>query len=149
MAKSKRKRILPKRESVKQAQFLATYRTCGNIRKTAELTKIERRTHYKWMDNDPSYKERFMEAHEDAIESLEAEALRRAVDGVEKPVFGSGGQGVGTVKVGSIREYSDTLLIFLLKGAKPEKYRDNAKVQLEGSMNHTGNVQIFIPENGR
>jgi hypothetical protein len=29
----------------------------------------------------------------------------------------------------AVREYSDTLLIFLLKGMRPQKYRDQARVE--------------------
>ena len=43
-------------------------------------------------------------------DALEAEARRRAVEGVRKPVFYQG------VICGWVGEYSDTLLIFLLKG---------------------------------
>ena len=59
-------------------------------------------------------------------EALEDEATRRAAEGVDEPVFHQGAQ------VGTIRKYSDTLAIFLLKGAMPEKYRDNAKLELSG-----------------
>jgi hypothetical protein len=65
---------------------------------------------------------------DDAIEAgadvLEAEAWRRAVEGVERPIV-SGGKVVTTV-----REYSDTLLIFLLKGRRPEKY---ARFEVSGA----------------
>ena len=46
---------------------------------------------------------------------LEDEARRRAVDGVDEPVFQQGKQ------VGTIRKHSDTLLIFLLKGIRPQE----------------------------
>lgn len=49
---------------------------------------------------------------------LEREAMRRAHEGVRKPVY-QGGK-----RVGFIQEYCDTLLIFLLKGLRPEKYRE-------------------------
>lgn len=52
--------------------------------------------------------------------ALEDEARRRAMDGVEKPVFYQGSQ------CGVIRDYSDTLLMFLLKNGLPDKYRDKA-----------------------
>ena len=61
----------------------------------------------------------FEEASEDAADSLEAEARRRAVEGVEEPVGWYKGQAGGVV-----RKYSDTLLIFLLKGRRPELYRE-------------------------
>jgi hypothetical protein len=57
-------------------------------------------------------------AYEQAGERLEQEARRRAVEGTKKNVYYQGEPcGVNT-------EYSDTLLIFLLKGAKPEKYAE-------------------------
>ena len=36
------------------------------------------------------------------------------------------------VECGKIRKYSDTLMIFLLKGMNPRKFRDNATIE------HTG-----------
>ncbi len=74
------------------------------------------------------------EAREEAADHLEDEARRRAVDGWDEPVYGSGGTGVGTVEVGTIRKYDSTLLIFLLKGARPEKYRERFDAKLSGSL---------------
>ena len=48
-------------------------------------------------------------AEEDAIQQLELEARRRAFEGFDKPVFHAGEQ------CGLIRQYSDVLLMFLLK----------------------------------
>jgi hypothetical protein len=108
----------------KQAAFLAAYSECGNIKLAGEISKTDRFNHYDWMKIDPTYPERFATAKEMAVETLEAEARRRAVEGVEEPVYGSMGQGAGTGQVGTVTKYSDVLLIFLLKGAAPEKYRD-------------------------
>ena len=54
---------------------------------------------------------------------LEAEAHRRAVEGVEEPVGWYRGKPGGTV-----RRYSDNLLMFLLKGVLPERYKDRMEV---------------------
>ncbi len=59
--------------------------------------------------------------------TLESEANRRAVEGVEKPVGWHRGQPGGYV-----RDYSDTLLIFLLKGLRPEKYQE--RLELLGAL---------------
>jgi hypothetical protein len=59
-------------------------------------------------------------------DALEDEANRRAREGVERPVY-QGGKFVG-----AIREFSDTLLIFLLKGLKPEKFRENSHIEHSG-----------------
>ncbi len=83
----------------------------------ARAAKINRSTHYRWLE-DLEYADAFDEAKEEAVDVLEMEARRRAVEGIDRPVFYQG------KKVGSVRSYSDTLLIFLLKGAMPEKYRE-------------------------
>ena len=55
------------------------------------------------------------------MDDLELEARRRAVEGTERPVFYQGGE------VGYVREYSDTLLIFLLKAHRPNKFRERVE----------------------
>ena len=89
------------------------------------MAGIDRGTHYDWLQKDPEYRAQFERAQEVAIQALEDEAVRRAYEGVERPVY-QGGE-----KVGVIREYSDTLLIFLLKGARPQKYRERYDVVVE------------------
>jgi hypothetical protein len=69
---------------------------------------------------DAEFAARWKEADNLAVERLEAEADRRAVDGTDKPVFYQG------QRCGEIREYSDTLLIFRLKARRPEVYRERS-----------------------
>lgn len=109
-----------------QAAFLVAYAECGTIRHAAKAAGIGRRTHYEWIDADPEYAEAFEDATQEAGESLEAEARRRAVEGVDQPVY-QGGK-----KVGVIRKHSDVLLIFLLNGIFPEKYRARNSTELTG-----------------
>jgi hypothetical protein len=78
---------------------------------------VERATAYR--DRDPRFAAAWDEAAEDGTDLLELECRRRAVEGVDRPVFYKGQQ------VGTVKEYSDRLLIFLLKANRPEKYRDN------------------------
>nr|NIP59005.1 hypothetical protein [Gemmatimonadota bacterium]NIR79393.1 hypothetical protein [Gemmatimonadota bacterium]NIT88066.1 hypothetical protein [Gemmatimonadota bacterium]NIU31898.1 hypothetical protein [Gemmatimonadota bacterium]NIU36517.1 hypothetical protein [Gemmatimonadota bacterium] len=89
-------------ENPKQRAFLTAFRELCNIRQAAESAGISRRTHYRWMDVDQEYVQAFEAAKEDAADLLEAEAWRRAVDGVEKPVGWYKGEAGGKV-----REYSD------------------------------------------
>jgi len=112
-------------ETIKQRAFLAAYAEVGNISQAANIAKINRCSHYDWM-KDEDYQRRFHEAHIEACEHLEAEARRRAVKGVAKPVFFRGEE------CGYVQEYSDTLLMFLMKGAMPGKYADRVKQE------HTG-----------
>jgi hypothetical protein len=56
---------------------------------------------------------------------LENEAIRRAYHGVEKPFTVAGNQKI-------ITNTAIPLLIFLLKGARPQKYRDSVCQELTG-----------------
>lgn len=121
MAKKKNTNAKGKYNGVaaRQRAFLAAYRKCGVISVAAESAKVDRTQHYRWLeDKADDYQERFEHAKEDACEALEVEARRRAVDGWDEPVFHDGHV------CGKKRRFSDALLIFLLKGANPEKYRE-------------------------
>ena len=111
----------------KKEAFLAAYAVTCSISGAAKAARINRGTHYDWLQADPEYKAKFERAQEVAIQALEDEAVRRAYEGVERPVY-QGGE-----KVGVIREYSDTLLIFLLKGLRPAKYRERYDVAVEAA----------------
>ena len=93
------------------------------MRLACEAAEVGRSSHYRWLD-DPEYREAFDLAKEDAADILEAEAKRRAVEGVEEPAGWYKGEAGGVV-----RKYSDTLLIFLLKGLRPEVYRERMEVR--------------------
>lgn len=108
-------------------KFLEIISRTGNISEAARQTRTARRTHYNWMDSDPEYAKAFNEAMEDAADNLELEARRRAVDGVEEPVYYKG------EVCGTVTKYSDSLLMFLLKGAKPDKYADRQKTEMSGT----------------
>jgi len=94
--------------------------------RACEVSGVGRSSHYRWLEHDPDYREAFDLARQETAHRLEAEAYRRAVEGVEKPVGWYMGQPGGYV-----REYSDKLLIVLLKATMPDKYasRNEAKGQ--------------------
>ena len=114
--------------------FLAHFALTGNITASAAAVGIDRGTAARLRDRDKGFDEACKAALEEASDHLEEEARRRAVDGWVEPVYGSGGTGVGTIEVGTIRKYDSTLLIFLLKGARPEKYRERFDTKLSGSL---------------
>ncbi len=97
--------------------FLAAFRRTGVVVAAAEAVEIHPRSIYRWKD-DPDFAADFEDARKEAAERLVAEAHRRAVEGVGKPVYYRGEQ------CGTIQEYSDRLLELLLKGEFPEKYRE-------------------------
>jgi len=101
-----------------RARFLEALETTCNVTKACRLARVGRRSIYEWRDDDPAFKADWEKSLDRASDLLEEEAVRRAQHGVKKPVF-QGGK-----RVGYVQEYSDTLMIFLLKGAKPKKYGD-------------------------
>ena len=48
--------------------------------------------------------------------------------------------------MGTVREYSDTLLIFLLKGIMPNKYRDRVQTEHVGFGGSPLTVKFVMPE---
>lgn len=106
--------------------FLEEFAKHGNVRKSAESVGLTRRMVYFWKEKDPQFLADFAVAEIEATESLEAEAHRRGVEGWDEPVYQQG------ARIGDIRRFSDTLLIFLLKGRAPQKYRDRYDVTTTG-----------------
>lgn len=118
----------------KQAEFLENVAIYGNITEAARKAKLDRKTMYRWRADEPQFAKAWDEAAEIGIEAIEDEGRRRAFKGTLKPIF-QGGK-----KVGTVREYSDTLLIFLLKGAKGSKYKE--RMQLSGDKENPLAVDI-------
>lgn len=105
--------------------FLEELKTGCIVSRAASIADIQRAHAYQYRDHHPWFKAAWYEAKEEAMDSLEFEARRRAVDGVDEPVFHMGEQ------CGAKRRYSDTLLIFLMKAGRPDKYREKVTVSLE------------------
>ncbi len=127
----------------RQEAFLAEYRQCATVTHSAKLALISRQRHYKWLEKDSAYAEAFEEAKTAATDALVKEARRRAIQGIEEPVIYQGK--LSTSSDGKplvIRKYSDTLLIFLMKGAMPETYRERHEVT-------GGGGAPLIPDPGR
>lgn len=97
-------------------QFLRTFRLNPLVAEASKIADVHCKTVYRWVDRLPAFAAAYKECQEEAADNLEAEALRRARDGVEEPVFYQG------KVVGAIRKYSDTLMIVLLKAFRPHKY---------------------------
>lgn len=105
--------------------FLNELAATGNVFRSAKKARKPRSEVYKARDADPGFAAAWGEALAVAVEVMEAEAHRRAFSGTLKPVF-QGGK-----RVGAVREYSDTLAIFLLKAHSP-KYRGLDRVVVAG-----------------
>jgi len=95
-------------------------------------------------EKDETFSFRFKQAQALYDESLRDEINRRAKEGWLEPLV-SAGQRLGTV-----RKYSDTLLIFHSKMRMPE-YREKTQVDMTATVNHQGNalaeiIHLLTPE---
>lgn len=96
----------------KKAQFIEQLQRDANVSRSCEAVDLARSTVYGWKREDAEFATQWDEAVSMGVGALEDEAVKRALKG------------------------SDTLLIFLLKANKPDKYSDRVKQE------HTGALQI-------
>lgn len=85
---------------MKKQAFLAAFSRCGSLSKAAKRAKVDRRTHYNWLKDDPSYVQAYRQAMIEAADSLQDRLTEMAFEG------------------------NVTAAIFLLKGLKPQQFRD-------------------------
>lgn len=147
----------------KLTAFCAALAETGIVRKACAAVGISRQCAYTWREDYPAFAEAWDKALKIGVTALEDEAHRRAFEGSDKPLTHQGqftylyeeerdadgnvvineltGQprmrparnADGSPKVATMKEYSDTLAIFLLKAHAPEKYRENSRVDLTSS----------------
>ncbi len=116
--------------------FLKSLSLNANVTLACRVCEIDRSTPYKYRDVNPVFAKMWREAEAEGADVLEAEAWRRAVEGYDRPVYQSG------VLVGTVREFSDTLMQTLLKGHKPDKYRE--RVSTEHSAPGGGPMELKV-----
>lgn len=104
--------------------FCAALATTGIVADACRAVDISRVTAYQWRDEIPEFAAAWDKALQIGITALEDEAHRRAFTGFDEPVFHQG------IECGKVRKHSDTLAIFLLKAHRPEKYRENSRVEI-------------------
>jgi hypothetical protein len=109
-------------------RFLDAYRKIANVTLAAERAGVSRRAVYKRGEADPEFAGAMEDAREEAYDRLEHEAFRRGARGVLEPVFYQG------ERCGEIRRYSDALLALLLKANRPERFRENARIEHAGQV---------------
>jgi hypothetical protein len=120
--------IQVRRREARRRRWLDEYRASGNVYHACRRAGVSRSVVYEWRASDPAFAAAMDEAGEEATDLLEEEARRRAVDGVERLVFGRDGRALVDPRTGSAyveRRYSDALLICLLKARRPRVYRDH------------------------
>ena len=114
--------------------FLGAIMQGSSVTDAVNLVNVHITLPYKTRKTDEAFRTAWQEAAEVGTEFLEQEAARRAYHGTLKPVFHKGEQ------CGLVREYSDTLMIFLLKARRPDKYREGVEDQARGNITINVNV---------
>jgi hypothetical protein len=116
--------------------FIAAYRRTASVTRAAAAAKIDRHAHYRLLERSAAYRTMFAAAAEEAAQTLEDEAVRRAVEGVSRPVMYHGKPVLVPVNPKKLRgkkkpllehERSDTLLLALLRAKKPAEYKDRVE----------------------
>jgi hypothetical protein len=117
----------------RQERFLKALAETGNITAAVALAGTSRTRVYELRKVDENFRAGWDEAENTASDKLEAEAWRRAVDGVQEPLV-SGGKIVRDDDGNpiAIRRYSDAMLTLLLKARRPEKFRERSSVEMSG-----------------
>jgi hypothetical protein len=98
---------MPRRRPDWVPRFLEVFAATGNVRLATSAAGTSRDAPYKRAQVNPTFAADWLRAREDAVDVLEAEARRRALS------------------------TSDTLLMFLLKADRPDKYRDKVDVRFD------------------
>lgn len=105
-----------KTERTQRDRFLDALARTASVTAASQAAGIGRRTAYNWRNADEEFASAWDDALESGTDALEDEAIRRALDG------------------------SDTLLIFMLKARRPEKFKErvaNEHTSPDGSMSPT------------
>lgn len=107
--------------------FLTAYLRLGNVARACEASEIShdrvRRAYLKV----PEFREAFDDARQLIADRLEDALRERAVEGVERLKFDKNGDACLDPRTGLPyieKEFSDHAAIFLLKGLRPERYRE-------------------------
>ena len=115
-------------------KFFFEYAKIGVLRRACKRAGISPTSVYYHQQKNPLFAMRLKIYRDIGGDALEEEAFRRAVEGVKRDIFWQGGV-CGTETV-----YSDSLLAMLLKGSKPEKYKDRVASE-------NVNLNANVPDN--
>ena len=99
--------------------FLSALSKTANVSLACEESGISRQTAYRWKDENKEFSKNWDQALDDGIDMLEGIALNRA------------------------RKNSDTLMIFLLKAHRPQKYRERFDFNLKNDHEFKRTINAF------
>jgi len=112
-----------------QDKFLKAFASSGNVRAACMAAGISRTSLYAWAEHDEQFALRYNLAKSDVDDAIRAEIYRRGMFGEERYVIAQGKIVYHEGKPLTIREKSDTLLIFHAKARMPE-YKDKQQIDM-------------------
>ncbi len=98
----------------------------GSVTVAANRAQLRRSTLYERRQDDEAFAERWARALDLGVERLQDNAMNRALNGTPKPIWRNGQE------VGSVRQFDNRLLQFLLKAHRPDLYGDRGKAAAPG-----------------
>lgn len=104
------------------AAFLDALKDMGIVSRAAAIAGVSSSAVSALRQRNADFDAAFEDAMEEAIDKMETEARRRAVDGVEKTIYYQG------EVCGYEQVYSDSLLMFLLKGRRRAVFGDKQEL---------------------
>lgn len=120
--------------------FLREYRRFGLVASAAEASGTTVRQVNKLRKDNEEFAYAMDEVTELIADRFEQEAIRRAVDGIEKGVYYKG------ELVNTERQYSDTLLLNFLKAKRRSEFGDKKEITGADGEPLTVTIKTFTPE---
>jgi len=121
--------------------FLAAIRLCPNVTMAARAVGIPRDLHYGRYRRDAAYRKAFDDAWELGIQSIEDAVVERMMEGVPEPIVYKGRICYERDEKGELmydeegkpirlimQRYSVERERLILRGLRPERYKDSAEV---------------------
>jgi hypothetical protein len=121
---------MTKAQTITQEQreaFIATLADTRNVTVAAREAGIARRAAFALRTRDADFAADWLDAEEAASDLLEHEARKRAIEGIEEPVYYHGKE------VGKVRRHSETLLLMFLRAERPEKFAEKGAEKGKGT----------------
>lgn len=128
--------MIPAEKRKRCQNFLTLLSGNGILTRAAKDANLNYQ-YVKWlMEHDRVFAGMVDTAKAEAVDDLELEARRRAVHGVEEPVFHQG------VVVGYKTRYSDRLLVTLLQAKKPDEFGSKVSHEHKGRIEHDHSAKV-------
>ncbi len=124
--------------AVRRTKFLKKLAQTANVSLSARHAGLSKSALYKHRQKHPLFATAWDDALGEALDALEQAVIERAGPGVERPVY-FGGKLIGTV-----RNYSDALAMFMLRAHRPEVYaRLSAEATREGDDDAPARAEVL------